>query len=171
MLGVREGIMLGVGVGVTGDEADGVGVGEICGIAEGDGGGNDGGGNAEPISSTVAVTGGTTAGAITSGVTIRLMIVLINTLPSEYRRISVIKIRRKMFVHKALRGEEYREQNRADFNKVLRECMDFVDTIGYERVENVAEYTACQYRPGDDGNTIFAVWYWEEIEGPDLNMD
>jgi len=78
----------------------------------------------------------------------------------------VIKIRRKTFVHTAFHGESLKEVNTRNFENKLKECMDFVDSIGYERVANVLEYTACRYRPGDDGVTNFVVWYWEEIEDP-----
>lgn len=78
----------------------------------------------------------------------------------------MIKIRRKTFVHTAYAGESMKELNTHNFENKLKECMDFVDGIGYERVANILEYTTCRYRSGDDGITNFVVWYWEEIEDP-----
>jgi hypothetical protein len=76
----------------------------------------------------------------------------------------MIMAKRKVFVHSALPGQENALKNNTNFQKVLKECLDFVNQLGYEKVMNVCEYTVSARKFGDDGHTLFAVWYWDDVE-------
>jgi hypothetical protein len=61
------------------------------------------------------------------------------------------------------------------FFEVVAQVQAFANLLGAERVVNIAEYTTAHDRIGDDGNTHFVVWYWDndatEVQQPVQNAE